>query len=64
MRQEVRRQAELGVDWIKLYHHVPTELVQAAVSEAHEFGLPVVGHMGARKLPPTRSAPTRSTFGP
>ena len=46
IREEVRRQADAGVDWIKLYQHLPKELVEAAIDEAHALGLPVVGHMG------------------
>ena len=46
IRHEVRRQADLGVDWIKLYRRLPPDLVAAAIDEAHQLGLPVIGHMG------------------
>ncbi len=46
MREEVVRQANGGVDLIKLYAGVPPELVEAAVEEASTFGLPVALHAG------------------
>ncbi len=45
MRAEVRRQASLGVDLVKLYWSTPTELIRAAVDEAHSLGVQVVGHL-------------------
>ncbi|TNE47003.1 MAG: hypothetical protein EP344_19890 [Bacteroidetes bacterium] len=45
MRAEVRRQAEQGVDMIKLYWDVSPELLGVAVNEAHLHGLKVVGHL-------------------
>lgn len=47
IRQEIRTQASQGVDFIKLYQHLPPNLVQAAIEESHALGLPVIGHMGA-----------------
>ena len=43
--EEVRRQAALGVDYIKLYMGIPDELVGAAVEEAHALDVKVVGHL-------------------
>jgi len=45
MRAEVRRQAALGVDLVKLYWSTPIEFIRAAVDEAHSLGLQVVGHL-------------------
>ena len=47
VRAEVRDQASRGVDWIKLYEHLPPALVRAAIDEARSHGLPVVVHAGA-----------------
>lgn len=44
---EVRRQAALGVDFIKVYAHMPPRHVGAAVEEAHRRGLKVIGHLQA-----------------
>lgn len=45
VRAEVRRQAELGVDLVKLYWNTPLEYIRAAVEEAHSLDLQVVGHL-------------------
>ena len=45
VRQEVRRQAALGVDMIKVYASLSPELISAAIDEAHAHDLPVVGHL-------------------
>jgi hypothetical protein len=45
MRAEIRRQAALGVDLVKLYWNTPIEFIQAAVDEAHSLDLQVVGHL-------------------
>lgn len=45
IRNEVKKQAKSGVDFVKLYRHLPKELVIAAVDEAKKYGIPVVGHM-------------------
>jgi imidazolonepropionase-like amidohydrolase len=45
IRAEVRRQARLGVDMIKVYGNLPPHLVRAAIDEAHALGVPVVGHL-------------------
>jgi imidazolonepropionase-like amidohydrolase len=47
MRAEVRRQALLGVDLVKLYWSTPIEFIRAAVDEAHSHGIQVVGHLRA-----------------
>jgi imidazolonepropionase-like amidohydrolase len=44
-REEVRRQAEAGVDFIKLYVGLPPNLVKAAIDEAHSLGIRVIGHL-------------------
>jgi len=46
IRAEVERQADQGVDLIKLYALLPPDWVRAAVETAHARGLPVVGHLG------------------
>ena len=45
VRDEVRRQAAAGVDYVKVYASVPPELLAAVVDEAHRQGLEVVGHL-------------------
>lgn len=45
-REEVRRQAESGVDLIKVYAHLSPNLVAAVIDEAHARGLKVTGHVG------------------
>ncbi|MGE0555368.1 MAG: amidohydrolase family protein [Gemmatimonadales bacterium] len=45
VRREVRRQAALGVDMIKLYAWLTPELVQAGIEEAHRFGIPAIAHL-------------------
>ena len=45
VREEIRWQALLGVDFIKVYSSMPPELVAAAIEEAHGLGLPVIGHL-------------------
>jgi imidazolonepropionase-like amidohydrolase len=44
-REEVRHQAEAGVDFIKLYVGLPPNLVKAAIDEAHSRGIRVIGHL-------------------
>jgi imidazolonepropionase-like amidohydrolase len=44
-REEVRRQAAAGVDFIKLYVGLPPNLVKAAIDEAHSLGIRVIGHL-------------------
>jgi imidazolonepropionase-like amidohydrolase/predicted esterase len=45
LRAEVRRQAEAGVDMVKVYSGLRPAQVAAAIDEAHRLGLPVVGHL-------------------
>lgn len=45
MRAEVARQAELGVDFIKLYASLDSTLLKVGVDAAHEHGLPAIGHL-------------------
>lgn len=47
MRAEVRRQAALGVDWIKLYASLGAPLVRAGIEEAHAQGRKVMAHLFA-----------------
>ena len=44
-REEVRNQAEAGVDFVKLYVGLPPNLVKAAIDEAHSLGIRVIGHL-------------------
>jgi len=46
IRSEVRRQAEMGVDFIKLYAHLEPELIKAGIEEAKAVGLRSIGHLG------------------
>jgi imidazolonepropionase-like amidohydrolase len=45
VREEIRRQAEAGVDYIKLYVGLKPDLIKAAVDEAHRQGIKVIGHL-------------------
>ena len=45
VREEVRRQAAAGVDYIKLYVGLKPDLVKAAIEEAHSLGIKVIGHL-------------------
>lgn len=45
LRAEVRRQAALGVDLIKLYWNTPIEFIHAAVDEARSVNIQVIGHL-------------------
>lgn len=44
-RTFVRRWAEIGVGWIKLYRRVEPEIARAVIEEAHAHGLRVAGHL-------------------
>ncbi len=46
MKAEVRRQAGLGVDFVKLYAHLEPDLIQAGIEEAKSLGLLTMGHLG------------------
>jgi imidazolonepropionase-like amidohydrolase len=45
VREEVAWQAQVGVDFIKVYQDLPPALVQAAIDEAHRHRLRVIGHL-------------------
>ncbi len=45
LRAEVCRQAETGVDYVKLYTRLPPELVAAGIDEAHRQGVKVIGDL-------------------
>lgn len=45
MRAEIHKQADEGVDYIKLYRTVGPELAAVAVEEARAFDLKVIGHL-------------------
>ncbi|MEO8452397.1 MAG: amidohydrolase family protein [Gemmatimonadota bacterium] len=47
VRAAVRRQAAVGVDYIKLYASLSPELVKAGIDEAHGLGKKVIGHLFA-----------------
>ena len=47
VRREVRRQAEIGVDMIKLYASLEPELLGAGIEEAHAQGLQAIAHLQA-----------------
>jgi imidazolonepropionase-like amidohydrolase len=51
VRAEVARQAEQGVDFIKLYVGLDPVLVRAAIEAAHARGLAVIGHLGRTTWP-------------
>ena len=45
VRKEVNRQANLGVDFVKLYVGLTPNLVAAAIDEAHSLGIKTIGHL-------------------
>jgi imidazolonepropionase-like amidohydrolase len=45
VREEIRSQAETGVDYIKLYIGLKPDLIKAAVDEAHRQEIKVIGHL-------------------
>jgi imidazolonepropionase-like amidohydrolase len=45
VREEIRNQAEAGVDFIKLYVGLKPDLVKVAIDEAHSQGIQVIGHL-------------------
>src|SRR5262249_23249465 len=45
VREEVDRQVNAGVDFIKLYQELPPGLVRAGIDEAHRRGVRVIGHL-------------------
>lgn len=51
MIAEVRRQGAQKVDFIKLYAGIPPDLLRVAIGEAHDLGIPVIGHLGRTTWP-------------
>ncbi|HEX2571330.1 MAG TPA: amidohydrolase family protein, partial [Polyangia bacterium] len=45
VREEIRWQARVGVDLIKIYSSIGPDLARVAITEAHALGLPVIGHL-------------------
>jgi imidazolonepropionase-like amidohydrolase len=45
VREEVKRQADADVDYVKLYVGLYPNLVKAAIDEAHNQGIKVIGHL-------------------
>ena len=45
VKEEVRRQASAGVDYVKLYVGLRPNLVKAVIDEAHVLGIKVIGHL-------------------
>jgi imidazolonepropionase-like amidohydrolase len=45
VREEVKRQADAGVDYVKLYVGLYPNLVKTAIDEAHKQGIKVIGHL-------------------
>jgi imidazolonepropionase-like amidohydrolase len=44
----VQHLAAQGVDCVKIYNHVPPDVLAAVIAVAHDLGLPVVGHVPRR----------------
>ena len=44
-RRVVAYWAEEGVDWFKVYTHIPHDALAAAIDEAHKHGIKVTGHL-------------------
>jgi glyoxylase-like metal-dependent hydrolase (beta-lactamase superfamily II) len=44
-REEVRREARLGYDFIKIYDNITPEVYEALADESRKAGLPMVGHL-------------------
>ncbi len=44
----VRHLAAQGVDCVKIYNHVPAEVLAAVIAVARDLGLPVIGHVPRR----------------
>lgn len=45
IRDEIKWQSEAGVDFIKIYSSMTPDLAAIAIREAHQRGLPVIGHL-------------------
>jgi imidazolonepropionase-like amidohydrolase len=45
VREEIKRQADAGVDYVKLYVGLYPNLVKTAINEAHNQGIKVIGHL-------------------
>ena len=50
MRKEIRRQAKIGVNYIKLYASLPPDLVKVAIDESHSLGFGSNRTLGILKL--------------
>ena len=46
VRLEIQRQIKAGADFIKVFIHLPPELVKVAINEATKHGIKVIGHLG------------------
>ena len=46
IRAEIAKQANAGVDFVKLYTQMPPDLVRVGILEAHARGVKVIGHLG------------------
>jgi imidazolonepropionase-like amidohydrolase len=46
IKSEVRRQAKMGVDYVKLYAHLEPNLIKAGIDEARAVGVKSIGHLG------------------
>ncbi len=44
-RRVVAYWAEEGVDWFKVYTHIPHDALAAVIDEAHQHGIKVTGHL-------------------
>lgn len=45
VRNEVKKQIEAGVDFIKVYASLKPNLIKAAIDEAHTYNVKVIGHL-------------------
>lgn len=45
INKEITNQADIGVDFVKLYVGLTPELVREAIDKAHSLGLGVIGHL-------------------
>lgn len=45
LREEIRKQKEIGVDYIKLYASLTPELTKIGIEESHKLGLRTISHL-------------------